>query len=143
MRKDQPSQKFQFMQCKPLSDQYSGDNAGQLRSVDDPTQCVTSGFTATQDKNAPVQYVPDEHAPITLQPCASEDNVILQRQWMTYFGFDDGCAPYITYVGHKSNLYFGNVVENQDHSLTFALNNYTSQDSLRLSDTDVPYKCDA
>ncbi|WFD22821.1 hypothetical protein MEQU1_001498 [Malassezia equina] len=131
------------MQCKPLSDQYSGFNPGQLRSVDDPTQCVTSGFTATQDKNAPVQYVPDKHAPITLQPCASEDNDILQRQWMSYFG-DDRCPPFIDYHGHKSNPYFGRVVENQDHSLTFSLNNGRGQkDYLRLSDTDVPYKCSA
>lgn len=104
-------QKFQFYQCDVPSEEYEGSQDhkkfGQLRSVQDPSQCLTLGGIYVMPKDSDsiedvlikTDYV---DTAFVLRPCLDKGED-LRRQWLSAYRVGD-CGIRLTLEGKKSDV---------------------------------------
>ncbi|WFD07906.1 hypothetical protein MVES1_003275, partial [Malassezia vespertilionis] len=94
-------QEFVFYQCSVASSKYK--NGGQIRSKTNPSMCVTPGAVHREVNGELEQYPADVDDRISLQPCATDHNLLLRKQWFTKNASPKSCIFQVTHHGWSTD----------------------------------------
>ena len=137
---DTTSQHFQFFSCGNTQRDSERAHVGQLRSVEHPNLCVTSGYAISQGTDGTFTYTPNANTPITLRPCNGKD-VRFQTMRLTESA---KCPPALSFVGAASDDVLEEVMTDDNNAAFFTnswLLNTPPRDRVFLSDEPVLKQC--